>query len=125
MKTAMQILLEILESKILPCDDDYSYVYGMNVAHANIIYNIKNGFLEKEKEQLQKAFSDGQETPLNHPTLPHYSRDEYYIDNYNQKELIIVDFDKVKEEWIKEANGMTELEKVKYYFKKINDNQNK
>ena len=125
MKTAMQILLEILESKILPCDDDNSYVYGMNVAHANIIYNIKNGFLEKEKEQLQKAFSDGQETPLNHPTLPHYSRDEYYIDNYNQKELIIVDFDKVKEEWIKEANGMTELEKVKYYFKKINDNQNK
>lgn len=41
-------------------------------------------FLEKEKEQLQKAFSDGQETPINHPTLPHYSRDEYYNDNYNQ-----------------------------------------
>ena len=41
------------------------------------------------------------------------------------KELLILDFDKVKEEWIKEANGMTELEKVKYYFKKINDNQNK
>jgi len=40
--------------------------------------------LEKEKEQIQKAFSDGQETPLNHPTLPHYSREEYYNDNYNQ-----------------------------------------
>ena len=40
--------------------------------------------LEKEKEQLQKAFSDGQETPINHPTLPHYSREEYYNDNYNQ-----------------------------------------
>jgi hypothetical protein len=39
---------------------------------------------EIEKEQLQKAFSDGQETPINHPTLPHYSRDEYYNDNYNQ-----------------------------------------
>jgi len=39
--------------------------------------------LEKEKEQIQKAFSDGQETPLNHPTLPHYSREEYYNDNYN------------------------------------------
>jgi hypothetical protein len=25
-----------------------------------------------------------QETPINHPTLPHYSRDEYYNDNYNQ-----------------------------------------
>jgi hypothetical protein len=40
--------------------------------------------LEKEKEQIQKAFSDGQETPINHPTLPHYSREEYYNDNYNQ-----------------------------------------
>ena len=39
---------------------------------------------EMEKQQLQKAFSDGQETPINHPTLPHYSRDEYYNDNYNQ-----------------------------------------
>ena len=38
--------------------------------------------LEKEKEQIIKAFSDGQETPINHPTLPHYSRDEYYNDNY-------------------------------------------
>ena len=39
---------------------------------------------EIEKEQLQKAFSDGQETPINHPTLPHYSNEEYYNDNYNQ-----------------------------------------
>jgi len=39
--------------------------------------------LEKEKEQIQKAFSDGQETPINHPILPHYSREEYYNDNYN------------------------------------------
>ena len=54
--TAMQKLLEILESKILPCDDENSYVYGMNVAHANIIYNIKNGFLEKEKEQIIDAY---------------------------------------------------------------------
>ena len=50
----MQELLEILEAKILPCNDDNSYVYGMNVAHANLIYNIKNGLLEKEKEQLQE-----------------------------------------------------------------------
>jgi hypothetical protein len=56
MKTAMQELLKILESKILPCDDDNSYVYGMNVAHANLIYNIKNGFLEKEKEQIIDAY---------------------------------------------------------------------
>lgn len=35
-----------------------------------------------EKEQIQKAFSDGQETPINHPTLPHYSSKEYYNDTY-------------------------------------------
>ena len=52
----MQELLQILEAKILPCDDDNSYVYGMNVAHANLIYNIKNGFLEKEKEQIIDAY---------------------------------------------------------------------
>jgi hypothetical protein len=56
MKTAMQELLQILEAKILPCDDDNSYVYGMNVANANLIYNIKNGFLEKEKEQIIDAY---------------------------------------------------------------------
>lgn len=37
-----------------------------------------------EKEQIEKAFSDGQETPLNHPTLPHYSREEYYNETYNK-----------------------------------------
>ena len=42
--------------------------------------------IEKEKEQIQKAFSDGQETPINHPTLPHYSREEYYNDNYNENQ---------------------------------------
>lgn len=35
-----------------------------------------------EIERIKKAFSDGQETPLNHPTLPHYSSEEYYNDNY-------------------------------------------
>jgi len=79
MKTAMQELLQILESKILPCDDDNSYVYGMNVAHANIIYNIKNGFLEKEKEQIIDAYGSAicmfyeSEQP-----------EEYYNQTYNQ-----------------------------------------
>jgi hypothetical protein len=79
-KTAMQELLQILESKILPCDDDNSYVYGMNVAHANLIYNIKNGFLEKEKEQimdsyLQGSFDDG-------PNIT--NSEQYYNQTYNQ-----------------------------------------
>lgn len=47
---------------------------------------FKEGF-EKEKEQIQKAFSDGQETPINHPNLPHYSRDEYYNDNYKPETI--------------------------------------
>ena len=46
-----------------------------------------NPYLEKEKEQIQKAFSDGQETPINHPTLPHYSREEYYDDNYKSETI--------------------------------------
>lgn len=37
-----------------------------------------------EKENIQKAFSDGQETPLNHPNLPNYSGEEYYNDTYNK-----------------------------------------
>jgi hypothetical protein len=40
------------------------------------------------------------------------------------KELLILDFDKVQKEWIEEANGMTDLEKVKYYLKKIQENHN-
>jgi hypothetical protein len=48
------------------------------------VFKKATELLKKEKEDLMKAFSDGQETPINHPTLPHYSRDEYYNDNYNQ-----------------------------------------
>ena len=52
-----------------------------------ILAIIESKYLEKEKEQIQKAFSDGQETPINHPTLPHYSRDEYYNDNYKPETI--------------------------------------
>ena len=41
---------------------------------------------QMEKEQIQKAFSDGQETPINHPTLPHYSREEYYNNTYSKRQ---------------------------------------
>ena len=51
------------------------------------LLNVINPLLEKEKEQIQKAFSDGQETPINHPTLPHYSREEYYDDNYKPETI--------------------------------------
>jgi len=77
----MQELLQILEAKILPCDDDNSYVYGMNVAHANLIYNIKNGFLEKEKEQIVNAFEQGIEFAF--PTNGSY----YYNQTYKPETI--------------------------------------
>ena len=76
MKTAMQELIEKLSMK---SGDSF---YALAFYHDND--KIIKEALEKEKEQIQKAFSDGQETPINHPTLPHYSREEYYNDNYNQ-----------------------------------------
>ena len=38
-----------------------------------------------EKEQIEKSFSHGQETPLNHPIVPHYSGEEYYNETYKTK----------------------------------------
>jgi hypothetical protein len=72
MKTAMQELLKAYEK----CETYHQF--------NDWLCNNEKRLLEKEKEQLQKAFSDGQEIPINHPTIPHYSREEYYNDNYNQ-----------------------------------------
>jgi hypothetical protein len=72
--TAMQELID--EIKLIES-------YPMNP----LVLRIATDLLEKEKEQIQKAFSDGQETPINHPTLPHYSRDEYYNDNYKPETI--------------------------------------
>ena len=73
MKTAMQELIEHIESNEI-------------VYNKDLILKLKE-LLKKEKEQIKKAFSDGQETPINHPTLPHYSRDEYYNDNYKPETI--------------------------------------
>jgi len=74
MKTAMQELIEHIQVNATKFSLMNTY---------NILKEIEP-YLEKEKENIQKAFSDGQETPINHPNIPHYSRDEYYNDNYNQ-----------------------------------------
>lgn len=74
MKTAMRELIEHIQVNATKFSLMNTY---------NILKEIEP-YLEKEKENIQKAFSDGQETPINHPTLPHYSREEYYNDNYNQ-----------------------------------------
>ena len=70
MKSAMQELIEWIENG--------------NETSFYVLRDKAKKLLVKEKEQIQKAFSDGQETPINHPTLPHYSREEYYNDNYNK-----------------------------------------
>ena len=75
MKTTMQEL--IYDLKVLQGKDDVKLI------DIEELIEYATNKLEKEKEQIQKAFSDGQDTPINHPTLPHYSRDEYYNDNYN------------------------------------------
>jgi hypothetical protein len=40
---------------------------------------------EMEREQIEIAFSHGQETPINSQTLPMYSREEYYNDTYGKE----------------------------------------
>ncbi len=37
-----------------------------------------------EKEQIIKAFYNGQELPISNPLLPHYSSEEYYNETYNK-----------------------------------------
>ena len=77
MKTAMQELMD----KVQSINERYELKEDANWLMNEIIDLIENS-LEKEKENIQKAFSDGQETPINHPNLPHYSRDEYYNDKF-------------------------------------------
>jgi hypothetical protein len=54
-------------------------------------YDIKSSqdLLEQakamEKKQIEVAFSDGQNIPINSPTLPMYSREEYYNDTYGKE----------------------------------------
>jgi hypothetical protein len=84
MKTALQELIEIFNHELKLGEATLSNDEGYMLKWA--IFNSKT-LLEKEKDQIQKAFSDGQETPINHPTLPHYSREEYYDDNYKPETI--------------------------------------
>jgi len=80
MKTAIQELKESLQS----INERYQLKGDANWLMNEVLDLVENS-LEKEKKQIEVSFSDGQETPINHPTLPHYSREEYYNDKYNQK----------------------------------------
>ena len=78
----MQELIERLERNIKEMPNEVNTFTQGYKAGLNFVIECATTSLEKEKDQIQKAFSDGQETPINHPTLPHYSREEYYNDNY-------------------------------------------
>jgi hypothetical protein len=84
MKTAMQELIEKLHARCDFCLEK-ELISEWGTLRMTIIE--AQSLLEKEKYQIQKAFSDGQETPINHPTLPHYSREEYYDDNYKPETI--------------------------------------
>jgi hypothetical protein len=79
MKTTLQEIIDDIKVEL-----ETNIIAYHEISITKWVLRILESKLEKEKEQIIKAFSDGQETPLNHPTLPHYSRDEYYNDNYNQ-----------------------------------------
>ena len=66
-QTAVQMLIEYVKQR------GFDFEYEMEMS-----------FLDHEKEQIIKAFSDGQETHINNPAIPHYSNEEYYNDTYNK-----------------------------------------
>ncbi len=56
-------------------------------------YHHRQGYLSQEdieqakqmeREQIMKAFSNGQELPISNPLLPHYSSEEYYKETYDK-----------------------------------------
>ena len=69
----------------------HNYWFIQNKLKSKIIteseFQIQNKkLIEKaikiEKKQIQKAFMDGQDMPINHPCSPHYSTEEYYNYKY-------------------------------------------
>ena len=68
MKTAMQKLISELK-----CIDDFPMVYG--------IIKRAEHYLEKEKEQICNAYTDGLEGP-------YIGSEEYYNQTYNQEETL-------------------------------------
>ena len=84
MKTTIQWLKEYLETKVLPCSEDNEYVYGMNVAHNNLIHYMIPYLLEKEKEQIIDAFEYGQINVNEDGCLSEENgAQEYYNQTYN------------------------------------------
>lgn len=79
MKTAMQFLKEEIKNKIIPSSKENGelseYQYSHNVAYGTVLTIIEY-LLEKEKEQIKKAYEDGK-------NLIQY-KDEWGEKYYNQ-----------------------------------------
>lgn len=75
-KTTIQWLHKYLESKVLPCPEGNEYVYGMNVAHTNLIQYMIPFLLEMEKEQLENSWDAGFSEGLG---------DTHGVSDYNQE----------------------------------------
>ena len=81
MKTAMQFLKDEIENKIIPSSKENGelseYQYSHNVAYQTVLTIIEYA-LEKEKEQICNAYTDGLEGP-------YLGAEEYHNRTYNQK----------------------------------------
>jgi hypothetical protein len=91
MITTIQWLKDYLETKVLPCPEGNDYVYGMNVAHNNLIEYMIPYLLIIEKDQLIKAYNDGykacdlDEALEINKTM--FNGEKYYIDNYKPETI--------------------------------------
>ena len=79
--TAVEFIEEGIKAREKHWQDQYQQ--GYQRALSDIMLYIEEA-KQMEKDQIMKAFSDGQETPLNHPILPHYSSKEYYNEKYSK-----------------------------------------
>ena len=83
MKTTIQWLEDYLNQKILPCPEGNDYVYGMNVAHENLINYVIPALKEKEKEQIKDAWDAGMSEGIG-TTMADLDYDGEFINYYNQ-----------------------------------------
>ena len=84
MKTAMQELKDRIENKIIPSSkengDLSEYQYSHNIAY-NTVLTIIEFLLEKEKEQIKRAFEFGIADAYN---FIEDDAEQYYKETYNQ-----------------------------------------
>lgn len=83
-KTAMQWLENYLNQKVLPCPEGNDYVYGMNVAHENLINYVIPALLEKEKEQMFEYVKHSYIVPSRELEIHKELFDQWYNQTYNQ-----------------------------------------